>query len=169
MTRTIVLLLVAFVPMLFEARRSRRNESALRARGAIEPARDVYPLMQVTYPACFLAMAAEGWQRDAAPGSLVAAGAAIFAMGKALKYWAIATLGPRWSFRVLVLPGAPLIMDGPYRWLRHPNYVGVAGELAGFALLAGALKTGALALIAFGSLMLVRKAVEERALGVRDR
>ena len=169
MTRTIVLLLIAFVPMLFEARRSRRNEIALRARGAIAPARDVYPLMQVAYPACFLAMAAAGWLRDAVPASWLAAGAVIFATGKALKYWAIATLGPRWTFRVLVVPGAPLIMDGPYRWLRHPNYIGVTGELAGFALLAGAPIAGALSLIVFGSLMLVRIAVEERALDGRDR
>ena len=169
MKRSIVLLLVAFVPMLFEARRSRRHELALRSRGAIEPEHDVYPLMQVAYPACFLAMAAEGWPREAPPGWLLAAGAIVFAAGKALKYWAIATLGPRWTFRVLVLPRAPLIMDGPYRWLRHPNYVGVAGELAGFALLAAAPITGVLSLVVFGSLMLVRMTVEERALDARDR
>ena len=169
MKRSIVLLLIAFVPMLFEARRSRRHEVALRRRGALEPDSDVYPLMQVVYPACFLAMAAEAWPREAAPGWTTAAGAAIFAAGKALKYWAIATLGERWTFRVLVLPDAPLIMRGPYRWLRHPNYVGVAGELAGFALMAAAPITGVLSLVVFGSLMIVRIAVEERALDARDR
>jgi methyltransferase len=169
MNRSIVLLLIAFAPMLFEARRSRRHERALRSRGAIEPEHDVYPLMQVAYPACFLAMVAEGWAREAPPASLTAAGAVIFAAGKVLKYWAIATLGSRWTFRVLVLPGAPLIMDGPYRWLRHPNYVGVAGELAGFALLAAAPITGVLSLVVFGTLMFVRMAVEERALDARDR
>ena len=135
----------------------------------MEPAGDVYPLMQVTYPACFLAMVAESWPREASAGALIAAGAVVFAVGKALKYWAIATLGGRWTFRVLVLPGAPLIAGGPYKWLRHPNYVGVAGELAGFALLASAPITGVLSLIVFGSLLIVRMSVEERALDLRDR
>ena len=50
---------------------------------------------------------------------------------KALKWWAILTLGRFWTFRVIVVPGATLVAGGPYRWLRHPNYVGVIGELVG--------------------------------------
>ena len=80
-------------------------------------------------------------------------------------YWAIATLGPRWTFE-LVTPGAQLVASEPYRWLRHPNYVGVAGELAGAALMAFAPLTGVIALVLFGALMLARISIEERALGL---
>ena len=89
----------------------------------------------------------------------------MFVLAKALKYWAITTLGPRWTFRVLVLPSAPLVATGPYTFLRHPNYVAVVGELIGAALVLSAPVTGALALAAFGWLMLRRIAVEDRALG----
>jgi len=164
MKKSLLLLLVVFVPALIESRRSRRNERALRARGAVEPPRDVYPLMLVVYPACFLAMIAEGWNREPERGPWVAAGALLFVVAKSLKYWAIATLGERWTFRVLVLPGAPLVTGGPYRWLRHPNYVGVAGELVSVAMMANAPIAGTVSVLSFGALMLARIRVEERAL-----
>jgi methyltransferase len=163
MTRSLLLLAVVFVPMVAEARRSWRHERALREAGASEPAGDVYGAMQVAYPLTFLAMVLEGWRRRPRQ-PMLAAGAVIFVVGKGLKYWAIRTLGPRWTFRVLVPPGAPRLMGGPYRWLRHPNYAGVIGELAGVALMARAPMTGVASLVGFGSLMLLRIRVEEWAL-----
>jgi methyltransferase len=164
MTAPAIVVIAAFVPMLAEAVRSRRNERALRRRGAIEPKEDVYRFMQVAYPACFAAMVVESVVRERAVGAPFAAGVIVFVLAKALKYWAIATLGPRWTFRVLVLPDAPLIASGPYRWLRHPNYVGVAGELVGAALMAAAPIAGVASFVVFGGLMLARIRVEERAL-----
>ncbi len=158
---------LVFALMLVEARRSRANERALRARGAIEPPGDVFPLMQVAYPSCFVAMGIEGWLRAAETGPWFMAGGVVFAAAKALKYWAIVTLGERWTFRVLVIPGAPLVDRGPYRFLKHPNYAAVVGELAGVALLMTAPITGALAIVGFGWIMLRRIAIEERALGMR--
>jgi methyltransferase len=160
---------IAFVPMILEARRSSLNERRLRASGAIEPPGDVYALMRLAYPASFLAILAECWMRGSAPTRTAIVGAILFTLAKALKYWTIATLGERWSFRVLVPPGSARILRGPYRALRHPNYLAVAGEIAGFALLARAPVAGVLAMAAFGSLMLARIAVEERALGLRSR
>jgi methyltransferase len=154
----------AFVPMLFEAARSRRNEAVLRARGAVEPAGDVYPWMQIAYPACFAAVVAEAAFRQGPAGAAAAAGAVVFLLAKALKYWAIATLGERWTFRILVLPGEPLVTTGPYQWMRHPNYVGVAGELIGASLMGGSPVAGAIAFVTFGGMMLARIRVEERAL-----
>jgi methyltransferase len=165
----LLLALLAFGPMLVEAHRSRLNERALRAAGAVEPPYDVYALMQVGYPTCFVAMILEAWVGGAAPPQLLPRGAAIFVAGKALKYWAIRTLGSRWSFRVLVPPSSSCILAGPYRYLRHPNYVAVIGELVGYALLAGAPLTGTASLLTFGALMLARIRVEERALGLRPR
>ena len=155
--------------MLFEARRSVANERRLRAAGAIEPADDVYAAMQIAYPACFLTMVLESWVRGRALGVVALAGGLVFVGAKALKYWAIATLGERWTFRVLVPPGSGRTINGPYRWLRHPNYVAVLGELAGFAMIARAPIAGALAIAGFALLLLMRVRVEERALGLRSR
>jgi methyltransferase len=160
----LVLLALAFIPMLLEARRSRGNERRLRARGAREPEGDVYAAMQVAYPAGFAAMAVEAWLRGAVFGAAFAAGAGVFAAAKALKYWAVASLGERWTFRVLVPPRSSLVTAGPYRWLRHPNYAGVIGELLGMALMAQAPAAGALAIAVFGALIAARIRVEARAL-----
>lgn len=163
----VLLLALAFVPMAAEARLSARHDAALRGAGAVEPTGDVYRAMQVAYPACFAAMAAEAWWRGAQPGASWAAGALVFAAAKALKYWAIGSLGTRWSFRVLVPPGSSRIRTGPYRLMRHPNYVAVVLELAGMGLMAGAPIALAASLAGFGMLLRRRIAVEEGALGMR--
>ncbi len=158
------LLIVVTVFMIAEAMRASRNERTQRARGGIEPAGDVYRWMQAAYPGVFLAMIVEGAFLPGPPAAIVIAGALLFALGKALKWWAIATLGDRWTFRVIVVPGMPLATAGPYRTLRHPNYVGVLGELAGAALIAGAPISGTLGTLLFSALMLARVRVENHAL-----
>ena len=163
----VVLLALVFIPMLAEARRSARNERALRAAGAIEPRGDVYAVMQIAYPLGFLLPIGEAWLHGRGMSPLVMAGAAVFGLAKALKYWAIAALGPRWTFRVLVPPSSQRTFAGPYRFVRHPNYIAVAGELAGVALMSQAIATGPLAVVGFTMLMLLRIRVEERAMGLR--
>lgn len=156
-----------FVPMIVEAMISARHDARLRAAGAVEPPGDVYRVMQVAYPGAFLLMLAEGALRSRAFDASLAAGCVIFLIAKALKYWAIATLGGRWTFRVLVPPMAPRIHAGPYRWMRHPNYVAVAGELAAIAVAMQAFVTAAPAVGGFVFLMWRRIAVEEKALARR--
>src|SRR5262245_19613923 len=151
--------------MAGEAMLAVRNERVLVSRGAVEPAGDVYNTMRWAYPLCFVAMAAEGLLSGPATRQLIAAGAVVFLFAKALKYWAIWTLGARWTFRVLVLPGTPLVAGGPYAFVRHPNYVAVVGELIGAAIAFNAPVTGALSVLGFGWLMLRRIAIEDRALG----
>jgi methyltransferase len=160
----LIVLALAFLPMALEARLAAVHDRALRSQGAVEPQDDVFPVMQVAYPASFLAMALEFALRGARMDGLFAAGTAVFVLAKAIKYWAIGTLGPRWTFRVLVPPGSSLIRHGPYRFLRHPNYVGVIGELAGMAILAHALFTGPVSVAVFAVLIVMRIRVEERAL-----
>ena len=164
---TFILLAVVFVPMLIEARLAAINERAQRARGGIEPPGDVYQVMRIVYPGVFLAMIAEGaWL----PGhAYVLAGAAVFVAAKILKSSAIASLGEAWTFRVVVRPGVPLITAGPYKWLRHPNYVAVVGELVGVALMSGARVVGPLGTILFGVLMLKRIRIEDHALSASAR
>jgi methyltransferase len=161
---TVALGALVFVPMLIEAAIARRHDRALRAQGAIEPRGDVYAAMQFAYPAAFLAMLAEGAWRHSGAGRALVFGLVVFTAAKALKYWAIVALGPRWTFRVLVPAGSHRTLAGPYRWMAHPNYVGVAGEIVGCAIATRALVSGPIAFVVFGSLMLRRIRVEERAL-----
>ena len=162
---SILIIVVVFLLMAVEAWLSRSNERALRAQGASEPSGDVYRTMAWAYPASFLAMAAEGMIVGPSPTELFVVGVCVFVAAKAIKYWAIASLGPRWTFRVLVPPGAHLVTRGPYTWLRHPNYVGVIGELIGVALIACAPMTGIIATVGFAWLLRHRIAIEDRALG----
>ena len=142
--------------MLAELRLSRRNERLLRSAGAVEPPGDVYRTMAILYPAAFVVMSIEGVSRANAPlapdggPSWAASGVVLFVASKALKYWAIRSLGERWSFRVLVQPGRPLVRTGPYAFVSHPNYVAVVGELISTAMMVGAPITGPIMLAAFG-------------------
>ncbi len=158
--------LAVLLLMLAEMLVSRRNERALRALGAVEPSGDVYRVMAWVYPLAFVAPGIEGALFGPEPGTRTLVGAAVFVAAKALKFWAITSLGTRWTYRVLVLPSAPLVTGGAYAWLRHPNYVAVIGELVGFATLVGAPVTGTLGLAGFGALLWRRIAIEEQALGL---
>ena len=164
MVRLLLVLLAVFAPMLIEARRASANERTQRERGGIEPKHDVYPVMQVAYPGVFLVMLWEGLFRPAPATWVVAVGILVFLLGKALKWWAIASLGPAWTFRIIVVPGMDLVTRGPYTFLRHPNYVGVVGELVGVALMTGAPVSGVLGTAFFVGLMLARVRLETRAL-----
>ena len=174
MTSLLFMAGVIFGAMLAEARVAARHDRGLRARGAIEPSCDPYRVMAILYPLCFVLMIAEGiWRVSTAgapPGlaapSWFASGLLMFVAAKAVKYWAIHALGDRWSFRVMVLPGAPLITSGPYRYVAHPNYIGVIGELAGTAMMMGAVATGPIGVVLFGFVLWKRIRCEETSLGL---
>ena len=150
--------------MFVEWRISKHNEQVLRARGAVEPAQDVYATMQWAYPAAFVAMAVEGAIFGSGSKITTFVGALLLAASKALKFWAVASLGWRWTYRVLVVPGAPLVVHGPYAMVRHPNYIAVVGELVSMAVLVNARLTGPLATALFSLLLCRRIRVENRAL-----
>jgi methyltransferase len=160
-----VTVIAALLIMAGEAVLSSFNERRLRARGAIEPPDDVIGTMRWAYPLSFVAMGVEGAVTGPAPREVLMWGLAFFGFSKALKMWAVASLGSRWSYRVLVLPGAPLVSTGPYRFLSHPNYLAVVGEILSVAAIVWAPITGTLATIGFGLLMIKRIGIEDRALG----
>jgi methyltransferase len=161
---TATALSAVLIMMLAELTRSRRNERELRRRGAFEPPGDVYRALALVYPLMFVAMALEGTVLGLGDDWLLLGGFIIFVAAKMLKLWAIAALGPRWSYRVLVLPEAPLVTTGPYAYFRHPNYLAVFGEIAGFAMMVDAIWTGVGSLLLFGLLVRRRIAIEENAL-----
>jgi len=161
----VITVLASLLIMGGEAILSSFNERQLRARGAIEPEGDVIDAMRLAYPGAFLAMGIEGALTGPAPANVLIGGLALFGIAKALKIWAISSLGARWSYRVLILPGAPLVTAGPYRFIPHPNYVAVVGEIASVALIVWAPFTGILSAVGFGWLMIQRMKIEDRALG----
>jgi methyltransferase len=145
---------------------STRNVRRLRTRGAVEHGRGHYPAM-VAFHAALLAACALEPSVEPAPWPWAAAlpAAAAVLLAQALRWWVIATLGERWSTRVLVLPGAAPVRGGPYRWLRHPNYLAVTVEVLALPLACGAWRTALLGTVANAIILAVRIRAEEQALG----
>jgi methyltransferase len=150
--------------MLVELQLSAHNEKALRAKGAVEPPDDVFATMGVVYPVAFVVMGIEAALGGPLARTTTLLGLVLFGWAKALKFWAVAHLGSRWTFRVLVPPDSTLVTTGPYRFLRHPNYVAVIGEFVAVMVALQAWASGAIATAVFVSLIRRRIAVEERAL-----
>ena len=119
--------LLAFVTLqrLAELVLARRNTAALLSRGAREVAPEHYPTMVALHAGWIIGL----WLT--APGRPVALFWFLVFMGlQFLRLWVLATLKGRWTTRIIILPGAPLVSSGPYRFLRHPNYAIVVGEIA---------------------------------------
>lgn len=161
----VLTVVAALLMMAGELVLSQFNERQLRSKGAIEPPGDVIGIMRWAYPVSFIAMAIEGAWSGPSPNTILAGGLILFGLAKALKVWAIGSLGSRWSYRVLILPGVPLVTSGPYRFISHPNYLSVIGELVSVAMVVAAPITGLVAVFGFGLLMRARIRVEDRALG----
>ncbi len=145
---------------------SARNARRALARGAVELGRRHYPAMVLFHALFLVACAVEPWLLPRPwPRAATLACAALVVAAQALRWWAVATLGPRWSTRIVVLPGAPPVVGGPYRFLRHPNYLAVVVELAALPLALGAVWTALIATVLNAALLSVRIPAEERALG----
>ena len=126
--------LLAFVTLqrLGELVLARRNTAALLAKGAREVAPEHYPVMVALHASWIIGL----WLT--APGRPVALFWFLVFMGlQVLRLWVLATLKGRWTTRIIVLPGTPLVRSGPYRFLRHPNYAIVVGEIAALPLAFG--------------------------------
>lgn len=151
---------------LFEVWLSRRNARRAFARGGVEvESRAFYAAMVGVHALLFAAAPLEVVLLDrpfllwlAVPAT------AVVALAMALRYWAVRTLGDRWNTRVIVVPGEPAVADGPYRWIRHPNYVAVALEMAALPLVHTAWISALLWSAASGVLLALRIPREERAL-----
>lgn len=160
-----VLLLTVVLERLLEQWIAGRNARRLRERGGYEVGGEHYPWMVAMHAAFLVACPLEVWlaERPWRPllgGAMVAL--LIATMG--LRYWVIATLGDRWTTRVFVVPGEERIHGGPYRWLRHPNYLAVRLEVLALPLIHGAWITALVFTILNTWLLAVRIRAEDRAL-----
>jgi methyltransferase len=145
---------------------SARNARAARARGGVESGRGHYPVMATFHAFFLVACAVEVlFLHRPFPGLLGWAALAAVVLAQPLRYWAIATLGWRWNTRIVVVPGEPPVTTGPYRWVRHPNYVAVVTEMAALPLVHEAWLTAVVFSLGNAWLLWVRIRAEERALG----
>jgi methyltransferase len=121
------ILILAFVTLQrsLEFALAERNTRRLLARGGFEAGAEHYPILVGLHAAWLAGLWWWGWNR---PTDL--AWLALYAVVDGLRLWTLATLGPRWTARIIVLPGEPLVRRGPYRFFRHPNYALVAAQVA---------------------------------------
>lgn len=150
---------------VFELWLSQRNAARALARGGIESGRGHLALMRALHAGFLASCALEViWLARPFDLRLALPMLALALAAQALRYWAIATLGPRWNVRVIVVPGEPVVTTGPYRWLRHPNYLAVVIEGLAIPLLHGAWLTALTFSVLNAWLLRVRIRSEERAL-----
>ena len=132
MTFAVIILLLVTAERLGELWLARRNTTALLKQGAFEVAPQHYTLIVLLHGFWLAGLWMLGWDK---PVNL--AWLTVFLILQVLRIWVLATLGRRWTTRIIVLKSLPLVTTGPYRWLTHPNYVVVVGEIAVLPLCLG--------------------------------
>ncbi|MGI8840420.1 MAG: isoprenylcysteine carboxyl methyltransferase family protein [Caulobacteraceae bacterium] len=158
---SILVLALVTAQRLGELVLARRNTRRLMARGGREVGAGHYPLLVLLHAAWLAGLWALAWDRPIRWPWLAA-----FAVLQSLRVWVIASLGERWTTRIIVLPGAPLIRRGPYRFLPHPNYLVVAGEIAALPLSFGLGLYAAVFSLLNAAVLTIRLRAETRALKV---
>jgi methyltransferase len=166
-TRILYLGLVGLVVLerLAELIVTRRHAARLRARGGFEAGGGHYPAMVALHSGLLIAAPLEVWTcgRPWIP-ALGVPMLLVLAATMALRYWAIASLGDRWTTQVFVVPGEAPVRRGPYRWLRHPNYLAVVLEVAALPLIHTAWGTALVVSIGNAWVLRARIRAEEEAL-----
>ena len=159
MTAPVVILALVTLQRLAELIIARSNTKALVGQGAYEVAPGHYPLIVSVHT---LWLAALWWLAPGRPVSWLLIG--LFLLLQAGRLWVLATLGRRWTTRIIILPGAPLVEGGPFRFLRHPNYAVVAAEIAVLPLAFGLWGVALAFSLLNAAVLTIRIRAEEKAL-----
>jgi methyltransferase len=146
MTDGLLLLVYVTLQRLVELVMARRNTRKLLAGGAYEAGAGHYPVMIALHATWLLTLWFFGWNRTLVPGFV-----AFFIILQIGRYWVLRTLGERWTTRIIITPWAAPVTSGPFRFVRHPNYLIVAFELPCVSLALGLLWHA----LAFGTLNLM--------------
>jgi methyltransferase len=165
-TTTLLFVFLGFliVQRLSELALSARNAARLAARGAREYGAGHYRWLVLLHTLFPIALASEVLLLGVQPERWAPVWLATWLLAQGLRYAAIRALGEHWNTRILVVPGAPLVKHGVYRWLRHPNYVAVVLELIAAPLMFGAWRTALVFSVANLALLRIRIGSEEQAL-----
>jgi methyltransferase len=159
-TGAIILLTFVTLERLAELWLARQNTAALLARGAVEISAGHYPLIVALHSAWLVTLWIFGADQPVQVGWL-----SVFLLLQVGRLWVLATLKDRWTTRIIVLPGETLVSRGPYRWVTHPNYIVVIGEILVLPLCLG-LPWVAMVFSAANAVVLwIRIRAENRALG----
>ena len=159
MTLGFLILALVTAERLFELWLSNRNTRRLLAQGAKEYGSKHYPLIVAVH---VLWLASLWWLAPGRPVNLLWLG--IYLLLQAARAWVLTTLGERWTTRIIVLPEAPLVRRGPYRWVNHPNYVVVMGEVAILPLVFGFWDLAVLFSLLNAAVLTLRIREEDKAL-----
>jgi len=160
-----VLIVLVGVERLAELAVSRSNAAWSSRHGGVEVGRGHYPVMVVLHTGLLAGCLAEAWTagRPFVP-ALGWSMLAVVLASQGLRWWCIGTLGRRWNTRVLVVPGLARVVRGPYRWLRHPNYLAVVAEGVALPLVYDAWLTAVVFTVLNLFLLAVRIRCEDAAL-----
>lgn len=151
--------------MIWESRISARNSAELLRKGAKEIAPWIFPVMAFLYVLMYVGSFVEyTYMNRQITEWWSVSFCSLFVMAKLLKLWAVKSLGPCWTMKVLVVPGAEVVKSGPYRFIRHPNYIAVLMEIAATTLLGRAYGTFAAVFVLFSVVLRFRIRSEEAAL-----
>jgi methyltransferase len=147
-----------------------RNAAWSKERGGVESGQGHFPFMVVLHTGLLVGALVEAWvRRPDVPSVLAWSMLALVVASQALRWWCIGTLGRRWNTRVIIVPGLPPVTGGPYRLMRHPNYVAVVVEGIALPLVHAAWITALVFTILNAGLLAVRIRVEDRALATLPR
>lgn len=160
-----VWVIIGFVALqrLAELPYAERNTRALMARGAVEIGRAHYPWLVILHTAWLITI----FLAISSPPQIYALPLALYIALQILRVWTLVSLGPYWTTRIITLPDAPLVKRGPYKFLRHPNYAIVVGEIAVLPLVFGEWMVAIVFSILNAIILFVRIREEERALDPR--
>ena len=156
---SIALLTFVTLQRLAELIYARHNTAALLARGAREYASEHYPFMVALHAAWLIGLWLFAIGRPIDPGWFL-----LFMLLQGLRLWVLATLKGRWTTRIIILPGAALVTSGPYRFLSHPNYAIVIGEIAVLPLAFGLPVFAAIFSLLNGIILAIRIRAENACL-----
>jgi methyltransferase len=126
----LIFLLFIILQRTAELLLARRNEKILKTQGAIEFDKDGYKVIATMHVAFFISLICEKVFLHRALNTYWVVSTSLFVGAQVLRYWAIRSLGVHWNTKVLVIPGKKLVARGPYKYIRHPNYVAVITEIA---------------------------------------
>ncbi|RSK25319.1 isoprenylcysteine carboxyl methyltransferase family protein [Bhargavaea beijingensis] len=159
-----ILIGLVIIQRLVELRVAKRNEQKLKSRGAFEAGASHYPYMVAMHIGFFISLIAEVLLTDRPLSPIWPVLLAVFLAMQVLRVWCLASLGEFWNTKIIILPGASVVKRGPYKWLRHPNYVIVTTELLVLPLIFQAYFTTIVFMALNAWMLSVRIPAEERAL-----
>src|SRR5690606_7543734 len=136
-----IVLTIVILQRIIELCIARRNEKWMKRQGAFEAGASHYPYMVAMHVFFFIVLISEVLFYHRQLSNAWPIWLAIFLAAQLLRVWCLASLGKFWNTKIIVLPNARVVRKGPYRWLRHPNYVIVATELLVLPLLFNAFIT----------------------------